>query len=1413
QYDASDLPSKRLIERTDAQGHTTFLLQEYTYKEGASSLKPDSQKVESLIESVLEPGSDSGKARAAVAALTPQTQLSLSAEMSKMTEAIKENGKTRVREAIQYDDKGNTTRYREKETDENGRTMERWWWGGEYDGNDNLTSYSELTRADGEDTYVQWSGTYVENSDWGRYDQIQDPGAKANFEKRQSELTSKDRDYMGRSRWRLSGYSKDVQGSDGTSQKETWDRLSYNSSEDLVGYQRKTRDSQRNEITILWGRESCGDSRCDAAYDAQGRVMDYQQVTQDSASGTLQTMRLSGVEYNIAGDMAAYTETLTEGDQSRTRTVTGAVYDEHDLASYHEVVVDSQGQSLVRDWKSQSYEKGKLKGFTEKLVYKQENSIKDFVVERTVTDIAYDALGRQSGSQERSRAHGFLTTGEAVDVVTETNVTRESEELVEREEMLGGEAGAVFKRRFISGLRETRTVSAYDTETREEFRRLIETTVRDGMTAGGDFHEVKTTADPTGQKLSATQETWRRSVKSDGLGRVREYRETVVRDGKPGSKIERQVGNLFFNVDGNMVSETETVTSAAGGTTVSTRDDMHYDALGRLTRYRLDTTAQADGMSRKTSVTRDQIQYNATGDAIRYHERSTRGDNALVEDVIWQGSYNAYGQIAESRQTTRRDGEADGRSFHTTDQTTTTGMTYNLEGALWGYIEKNVSSAAPDKITSTILENAQYNDAGQMVSFKQTRREMDSTRRVLNSETVTERSGAVYNALGLLVRYMDTTREGGITTVTNVLWIEYDEDGRIVEMVTESYKMGEEARTVYARPDGRDLSPMDLAALMALEPEKTLEDFLEEGAVVARQEVGTVEPDATRSINTRNTISYDVFGQMLSYTDTTVNPDGTQTVAVTSGVQYDDQGRMKGYAINTHQTGILPQIVYRIDGQPATAEVLDALLASTGRTLWELIQDPQFRITYESEMPTEPNVDKRTQAVRSDILYNSLGQMERYHEISSDPENGVRLTTTDALITYQESGQPQTQTSMSVTFYDNGVKSEIESVMSFSYAENGQLLGAVANGRTITYELPQWTDTDQDYVVDTLIPVDAVVSHSRQIFGVFNGQTRLVCQNNRSSVVNPDLSTTESTSSTISIYDEVGRLVGGVSEGQTVSRDIWDSVSTTRTAQLMTAMQGELKTVLNVSDSASSRVDGSSSHSVIVTLYLYDPRGRGTYGVGRGHSFTDDGEENITRERIVQIYAFISGQFRLMSSENYAETRDEFQPTGAIAPPEGSVPDEALLNNWQRQARPPSLGLSESANPNDKYDIGLKDPQDLFQGLSAGAKTSPRPGRLGRGTRSTLDQGSLPGAPQGLETIQNLPQTQVPGPNDPLEMTEPPMSQSFLENMAEFLDEYKIMDRSQFTTFLFSTLQAMLSSTMWDSTSYKAIPPDADGVM
>ncbi|MBI4396560.1 MAG: hypothetical protein HY548_05660, partial [Elusimicrobia bacterium] len=248
---------------------------------------------------------------------------------------------------------------------------------------------------------------------------------------------------------------------------------------------------------------------------------------------------------------------------------------------------------------------------------------------------------------------------------------------------------------------------------------------------------------------------------------------------------------------------------------------------------------------------------------------------------------------------------------------------------------------------------------------------------------------------------------------------------------------------------------------------------------------------------------------------------------------------------------------------------------------------------------TTVELNKTTVTVRTDIRYNENGQMIGYTDTTNDSENGVVSQVTTATLTYNAMGQVATQSSLTFTQNDDGSWSRSESLLTNTYDEKtGLLIGVSSSGSFTSQGAQVWNENPDGS--KTLVWPPVTTGTTRQYFGVVNGQARLLTQTTESTSTSPDGVVSESVTNTIYSYNELGRMVGALATGQTVSNDN-GNISTSNNIQIFTVIQGETKLLVSFSDTLTVNLDGSDNHTWMTVTYTYDDRGQVTGASGYGH--------------------------------------------------------------------------------------------------------------------------------------------------------------------------------------------------------------------
>jgi len=962
-------------------------------------------------------------------------------------------------------------------------------------------------------------------------------------------------------------------------------------------------------------------------------------------------------------------------------------------------------------------EKGHILGYEEKIQYNHDGSLSgddfDMTIITVATDLTYDAFERESGGIRNEHVYGVEANRISIDVKRTITIVRLSETVEGSDSLLNRsdfEADVNFHRKWVAGYRDTKTTQGWDNLTGGELVRWLveENTTRSDITRGG-FLETKHTQgiyeDGT-IGLDATLETWQGQRVFDAFGRVIAYAETTTKNGNPASESSRFISHIQYDVDGNISQNHETVTNFLGAVTETDRVNMTYDQQARLRSYELNSisTSEGDDITTTSAVVRDDISYNGLDDIVAYHEVAETGGSDLFEEINWTGGYNLFGQLAQSHQETIQwmlDEEGNSVEVDVT-VTETYNLTYTIRGEMNGYIEETNSASAPDLLVITTMEDLIYDEFGHVAGFRQVIRnvsdggklardgdahvivdKIEETAEKLHSIKIVERRDATFNALGFLTGYTEEIHEvltgdgtaevpdTGVVTLHTVSDITYTSQGRMNGSTTLTQTTGTEPHIVYEF-EGHQLTEIELMALLEDNPEKTLDDLIVEGVLAKNRTVQEVDEE---TITVRSGMDYDGYNRLIGYSDATYGvvetPDGTLArdeaglvvINTVSGMFYGPRGQVDAMATEVTQTGPVTQLVYQLNGEEITSVELVAILDETGLSLWDLFQGESAEYSLEV-VEVETMTDHTSKSDRTKMEYNGLGQLVSYTDSAKDAENGIKSQQTEVLsVTYNYRGQIVTRVSKSTTIYENGSVSYVpETILVHEYdGETGQLMGAFSSGTFISTDTPVWTDTNGDGKIDGLVNLNATTGRTYQYFTVRAGQIQSLFQTTSSIYTAPDGGITTSQNTTVYAYDKDGRLMGAYSSGKSNAVDPFvGSVAETQSAQLMTVIQGALRTMITTQHNQKEDDFGTTETGVNVITYVYDTRGLGLYGLGSGIFESKDEFDFVTTGTRTQLYLYIANQFRLVNDYTKSDTTDEFGEGGEGEDPPAGDPADSL---------------------------------------------------------------------------------------------------------------------------------------------------------
>jgi hypothetical protein len=593
-------------------------------------------------------------------------------------------------------------------------------------------------------------------------------------------------------------------------------------------------------------------------------------------------------------------------------------------------------------------------------------------------------------------------------------------------------------------------------------------------------------------------------------------------------------------------------------------------------------------------------------------------------------------------------------------------MLYDAFNRVSSYLDVLFNLADRSLLVRTKVHDIDYNAVGQQVKtisdIHRLGLDFDET------QTIT-RDGMVYNDLGQMAAQREVTLQNGLTLTTWTSDMKYDTGGRMTDSTSVVHKAGEEIRIIFKK-DGLVLSAQQLASLLDLNPGKSLGDLVADKMI--DRETGTATVDQTIISETHN-VTYDSLNRVASSEETTYYGDGSFTKTHLKEVIYDVNGKRVGTRTEVTQGGSMVTRQFLLDGVGIEALALkDALQAESNRTglsasrvMWDWFGSGRLM-----ESDIRVNLSKVSDIFRTNIRYNTNGQMVHYEDRSSDADRGIEGQRTLVDLVYNRKGQILEQASQSTTEMEDGALTESNDLQTFRYDDaTGLLLGAETVGDSRSYPAKVWSDLvdskgekGQDGVVDTLVSGPVSTGRTRQVHGAKNGQLDMLFQEtlqNSPGTEVPGLTRNTTFSTTFFKTDEFGRSLSGFSVADSLSDDGYGNLTTGQTYQLMASVNGEIKVTLALGDNLTQTLEGSTSRTVLGTVYGYREDGQVASASGEGYTVGTDSAisdpEHIWHDGwlapkvVTKKYA--DGSTRRETSQRFVDGHQEIQvvttsPTG-----------------------------------------------------------------------------------------------------------------------------------------------------------------------
>jgi hypothetical protein len=528
-------------------------------------------------------------------------------------------------------------------------------------------------------------------------------------------------------------------------------------------------------------------------------------------------------------------------------------------------------------------------------------------------------------------------------------------------------------------------------------------------------------------------------------------------------------------------------------------------------------------------------------------------------------------------------------------------MIYDAFNRVAGYLDLLFNVRDESLMAKTWVHDIDYNTLGQQIKMISDIHRLGVN---LDEYQIVARDGVVYNDLGQMVGNRDITDQNGLSITTLTSNILYDTGGRMLSSRSVINKRGEEIRIEFQQ-NGQELTSAQKAALLHLYPGKSLGDLVVENVIQKIEKMVAVDDTV---ISETQDLVYDTLNRVVRSEETLYFPDGTQTKTTLKDVAYNERGQRIGTITEVLQSGSIESRMFLMDGLILGSKALQEFVKeesertgdSVGTVFWGWVESG--RLT-ESVVRTE--LDKVSEVFRKDIEYNTNGQMSHYQDVSSDLERGIEDQKTVVDLTYNRAGQLFEQHSAGDVRMIDGTRTVTQDKQTYRYdGATGLLLGAETVGENTTYPVPVWTDGDQDGTVDTLVEALPTTGKSRQMYGTKNGQLDMLFQESLQKVTGTEVpGRTVSLTFTTSFYnsDNQGRVKTAYGVSESISDDGYGNITTGHSSQLLSSLNGDLKTLATLSDSFTQNLDGSDNRTVMVNVNGYTESGTLVSGEGSGY--------------------------------------------------------------------------------------------------------------------------------------------------------------------------------------------------------------------
>ncbi|MBK8869822.1 MAG: hypothetical protein IPN19_01940 [Elusimicrobia bacterium] len=679
----------------------------------------------------------------------------------------------------------------------------------------------------------------------------------------------------------------------------------------LIEYEETRNGTDRPGITraIKW---------TDGTYDDQGRSKGYTETVDTTGVGInhkVETMR-AGTTYDPKGQPASYTETVNDFTASPDlETTTAWSAKGHDnrgrVTAQIETInrVQRSNGALLSEDKSDRYDvvfdrRGRIAEYKDK---RKSSDAPDLETISTFSQASFDPVGLLLGSLETRKE---WTPGD-----NGVSLLREETDQVGRTYDERGRVKSETHHQF-----QTTPVSALET-----------LKSKTGITYGflGQAQTWLETVDKKGEKLDTRTTATRTATTYDTAEREIGSEETVEDSSEPGLK--------------NITLTTNTV----------------FDSLGRLLRQKKTNTKSSkkdngSSYSIETILDKENLAYEGWGKQVGSKE--TLENKSLKTTAVTDRSgstYNNLGQVKGYTEKVTRTAEIGGVNAKEVRDNVRTDQSYDVGGRLVHWGETRKSDGTPDLLEEVTWDGSLNRD-DQVSKYDQTTKKTDRFGPKINQIISIGYSGAIYNSLGQVTAYHQTTNDTAWDKVTETLdWTGgvYNDYGQLTDHSTETTRKDLDGKldvlttthqtgTLYdnknratdwteTRSDNRRPNENETITRSGTTYDGEMVTGYVETADVATgvkrtttlrdttydsqfrrdsyiEDVQTKAPgyDVTQS-TTRNDTQYNNLGQIEEFNETRTGTDRAgleRRVGWTNGT-YDNQGRLKGYEETSHTTG------------------------------------------------------------------------------------------------------------------------------------------------------------------------------------------------------------------------------------------------------------------------------------------------------------------------------------------------------------------------------------------------------------------------------------------------------------------------------------------------------------------------------